>query len=41
MARGEKVCDSQTRSHCFCGGEAKVDTTVYVDALTGQTIVKE
>ncbi|RNB53861.1 hypothetical protein EDM57_18575 [Brevibacillus gelatini] len=31
----------QTRSHCFCGGEAKIDTTVYVDALTGQTIVKE
>lgn len=31
----------QTRSHCFCGGEAKVDQTVYVDAITGKVIVKE
>ncbi|MDR9505825.1 hypothetical protein RI662_16170 [Brevibacillus agri] len=31
----------QTRSHCFCGGDVKIDTTVYVDALTGQTVVKE
>ncbi|MDH6350826.1 hypothetical protein M2298_002784 [Brevibacillus sp. 1238] len=31
----------QTRSHCFCGANAKIDTTVYVDALTGQTIIKE
>ncbi|MGG4497764.1 hypothetical protein [Brevibacillus reuszeri] len=31
----------QTRSHCFCGGEAKVDQTVYVDGITGKVIVKE
>lgn len=31
----------QTRSHCFCGGEAKVDLTVYVDAVTGKVIVAE
>ncbi|MGG1664429.1 hypothetical protein [Brevibacillus sp. NRS-1366] len=31
----------QTRSHCFCGGEAKVDLTVYLDAVTGKVIVNE
>lgn len=31
----------QTRSHCFCGGESKVDLTVRVDGLTGEVIVKE
>ncbi|MGN7472267.1 hypothetical protein [Brevibacillus sp. SAFN-007a] len=31
----------QTRSHCFCGGDGKRDTTVYVDALTGQLVVNE
>ena len=31
----------QTRSYCFCGGEAKVDQTVYVDAIIGKVIVKE
>lgn len=31
----------QTRSHCFCGGEPKVDRTVWVDAVTGKVIVNE
>ncbi|MGG4439910.1 hypothetical protein [Brevibacillus fortis] len=31
----------QTRSHCFCGGEFKVDDTFYVDAITGKVIVNE
>ncbi|MBH0328336.1 hypothetical protein ABH14_00725 [Brevibacillus brevis] len=31
----------QTRSHCFCGGESKVDDTFYVDAITGKVIVNE
>ncbi|MED1784167.1 hypothetical protein P4V43_20310 [Brevibacillus fortis] len=31
----------QTRSHCFCGGEFKVDDTFYVDAVTGKVIVNE
>lgn len=31
----------QTRSHCFCGGESKVDATIYVDAVTGKVIVNE
>jgi hypothetical protein len=31
----------QTRSHCFCGGESKVDLIVRVDGLTGEVTVKE
>ncbi|QQE74069.1 hypothetical protein KDJ56_19815 [Brevibacillus composti] len=31
----------QTKQHCFCGVESKVDTTVYVDALTGKVITEE
>ncbi|MED1952405.1 hypothetical protein [Brevibacillus centrosporus] len=31
----------QTRAHCFCGVESKVDLTVHLDAVTGQVIVKE
>ncbi|MBG9940455.1 hypothetical protein ABE237_22910 [Brevibacillus formosus] len=31
----------QTRPHCFCGGEFKVDDTFYVDAITGKVIVNE
>ncbi|USG65271.1 hypothetical protein NDK47_24705 [Brevibacillus ruminantium] len=31
----------QSRAHCFCGGEEKVDTTVYIDALTGKVVVDE
>ncbi|EMT52202.1 hypothetical protein I532_11134 [Brevibacillus borstelensis AK1] len=31
----------QSRAHCFCGPDLRVDTTVYVDALTGKVIVDE
>jgi hypothetical protein len=31
----------QSRSHCYCGGEAKVDLTVYVDGQTGTVVVQE
>ncbi|MED4780445.1 hypothetical protein [Brevibacillus choshinensis] len=31
----------QTRSHCFCGVEDKVDLTVHVDAVTGKVVAKE
>ncbi|MEJ8544040.1 hypothetical protein [Brevibacillus borstelensis] len=31
----------QSRAHCFCGPEPRVDTTVYVDALTGKVMVDE
>jgi hypothetical protein len=31
----------QSRSHCFCGVEEKVDLTVYVDGHTGTVVVRE
>ncbi|RNB77047.1 hypothetical protein EDM52_00520 [Brevibacillus invocatus] len=31
----------QTKAHCFCGGEQKMDATIQVDALTGKVTVKE
>ncbi|MFD2369341.1 hypothetical protein ACFSO0_05135 [Brevibacillus sp. GCM10020057] len=31
----------QSKAHCFCGGEPKVDLTVRVDAVTGKVLTDE
>ncbi|MDF2682066.1 MAG: hypothetical protein K0R47_3256 [Brevibacillus sp.] len=38
---GYDISFRQTKAHCFCGVEDKVDLTVHVDAVTGKVVVKE
>lgn len=38
---GYDISFRQSKAHCFCGVEDKVDLTVYVDAVTGKVIAAE